>query len=650
MNKNPAPDIPEAGSKPSRWIFLLYALIAITLVMFFWYRNEGAPEETTWQDFVEKMLIPQDVEKLEVVNGQKVNVFIKTSKYNDPKYSSLASKMAKNLKVPLYYYTIGSVDVFYNQLHEAEQGMPLNQQVPVTYINKNDWGWTILMWILPFLLLVFLWSRMLRGTSSGMQGMNTSIFNFGQSQARVTESGNKSTITFAQVAGMDEAKEEISEIVKFLKNPTFYTRLGAKIPKGILLVGPPGTGKTLLAKAVAGEAGVPFFSLSGSEFIEMFVGVGAARMRDLFAKAKAKAPSIVFIDEIDTIGRVRGKAYSLQSNDERDSTLNQLLAELDGFDTSTGVIVLAATNRGDILDSALLRPGRFDRHIHLELPNINERKAIFLVHLKPVKTGQDVNVDQLASQTPGFSGADIANICNEAALIAARSEKNSVDQADFNQAVDRVIGGLEKKSKVISPSEKRRIAFHEAGHVITGWFLPHATPALKVSIIPRGKSLGAAWYLPEEHQIVTREEFLDTISMALGGRAAEELVFGEISSNALDDLEKATKQAYSMVVYYGLSNALGHLSYYDASGRTEQSLVRPYSEKTAEIIDDAVRQLIEGAYAKATEILTNHRNQLDDLAELLIRKEVVYQEEIRQITGHLPTNQKQNYVSQRRSI
>lgn len=635
---NPTAD-PRPGPKQPGRISLIYIFITLALLLFFWFQKDGAPEETTWNNFVETMLIPHDVEKLVVVNGQKVNVYIKPSKSEDPKYGTAAKKLPKNIEVPLYYFTIGSNEVFYDQLREAEQGIPTNDRVPVSYVTQSNWGWNILLWILPFLLIVILWSGLLRGATSGMQNMNTNIFKFGQSQARVTETGTESKITFAQVAGMEEAKEEIYEIVKFLKNPASYTRLGAKIPKGVLLVGPPGTGKTLLAKAVAGEAGVPFFSLSGSEFIEMFVGVGAARMRDLFAKAKAKAPSIVFIDEIDTIGRMRGKAYSLQSNDERDSTLNQLLAELDGFDTSTGVIVLAATNRGDILDSALLRPGRFDRHIQLELPNINERKAIFQVHVKPLITAPDVDVDQLASQTPGFSGADIANICNEAALIAARMEKEAVGQPDFIQAIDRVIGGLEKKSKVISPAEKRRIAYHEAGHVITGWFLPHATPALKVSIIPRGKSLGAAWYLPEEHQIVTQEEFSDTICMALGGRAAEELVFGDTSSNALDDLEKATKQAYSMVVYYGLSEALGHVSFYDSTGRTEQSLVKPYSEKTAEIIDREVRNLIGDAYAKASDILTIHRHQLDELAEMLIRKEVVYQEDIRKVADQLPVIQ-----------
>ena len=641
---------PKSHLKKPGGVYVIYILLTLLLFLFVWYRNDSIPQEITWNYFVENMLVPRDVDKLVVINGQKVNVYIKPVKLSDPKYAEQAKSRPKNMVIPLYNFSIGSVEVFYDQLREAEQNVPIADRVPVTYVTERNWGWNVILWVLPFLLIVFIWSRLLRSTSSGMQSLNSNLFKFGQSPARVTEIGTQSKTTFDQVAGMEEAKEEIYEIVKFLKNPSFYTRLGAKIPKGILLVGPPGTGKTLLAKAVAGEAGVPFFSLSGSEFIEMFVGVGAARMRDLFDKAKAKAPSIVFIDEIDTIGRMRGKAYSLQSNDERDSTLNQLLAELDGFDTSSGVIVLAATNRGDILDSALLRPGRFDRHIHLELPNINERKAIFLVHLKPLTIGTDVNVDQLAYQTPGFSGADIANICNEAALIAARSEKEAIEQEDFFNAIDRVVGGLEKKSKVITPAEKRRIAFHESGHVITGWFLPHATPALKVSIIPRGKSLGAAWYIPEEHQIVTREEFLDTICMTLGGRAAEELVYGDISSNALDDLEKATKQAYGMIVYYGLSNALGPISFYDSTGHGDQNLVKPYSEKTAEIIDHEVRSLIDDAYVKAKEILNNHRHQLNELAELLIKKEVVHQDEIRKVANHLPANLKTDYVSQCRSI
>lgn len=459
------------------------------------------------------------------------------------------------------------------------------------------------------------------------------MMKFGQSKARVMEQGEESKVTFKDVAGLEEAKEEIYELVNFLKAPDKYQRLGAKIPKGILLLGPPGTGKTLLAKAVAGEAGVPFFSLSGSEFIEMFVGVGAARVRDLFQKAKSRTPSIIFIDEIDTIGRARSGTSVFHESDERDSTLNQLLAELDGFGTNTGVIVLAATNRGDILDPALLRPGRFDRHIQLELPNLTERKAIFEVHMKPLTLAADVEIDTLATQTPGFSGADIANICNEAALIAAHREKEKIEKKDFLDAIERVIGGMEKRSKIITPEEKKRIAFHEAGHVTTSWFLKHSQPVHKVSIIPRGKSLGAAWYLPEEHQIVTKSEFFDALCTALGGRAAEEIFFEEISSNAIDDLEKATNQAYSMVLNYGLSDVLRNLSYYDSTGKMRQSLTKPYSEKTAEKIDEEVQAIIDRAFATSKEILTTHKERVEALATRLIEKETLQKEEIQEVLG-----------------
>jgi cell division protease FtsH len=426
---------------------------------------------------------------------------------------------------------------------------------------------------------------------------------------------------------------EVREIVEFLQKPEHYTRLGATIPKGVILVGPPGTGKTLLAKAVAGEAKVPFLHMSGSEFVEMFVGVGASRVRDLFKKAKDKAPSIIFIDEIDAIGRARGSAFSLRANDERESTLNQLLTEMDGFGTNTGVIVLAATNRADILDNALLRPGRFDRHIYLELPGMVEREAIFKVHLKPLKLADDIDVHQLAAHTPGFSGADIANICNEAALIAARESKDAVYMSDFYEATDRVIGGLEKKSKIISPGEKKIIAFHEAGHATVSWYLEHADELMKVTIVPRGKSLGSAWYLPEEQQIYTKSEFQDKLCVALGGRAAEELIFNEVSSGALDDLEKVTKQAYTMVAYYGLNEKLGNLSYYDSTGQYEQSLQKPYSEATAELIDDEVRKLVQHAYQRTTSILTNHRLELEQLAHLLLEKETVTRPELEAVFG-----------------
>ncbi|MFZ3273259.1 MAG: ATP-dependent zinc metalloprotease FtsH, partial [Lutibacter sp.] len=466
---------------------------------------------------------------------------------------------------------------------------------------------------------------------SGMGG--GSIFNFGKSTAKLIDKDTKSSVTFKDVAGLREAKSEVEEIVDFLKNPKTYTKLGAKIPKGVMLVGPTGTGKTLMAKAVAGEAQVPFFSLSGSEFVEMFVGVGASRVRDLFKQAKEKAPSIIFIDEIDAVGRSRSKANAFQANDERENTLNQLLTELDGFGTNTGVIVLAATNRADILDKALLRPGRFDRHIYLELPTKQERMEIFEVHIRPIKKAKDVDIKLLASLSPGFSGADIANICNEAALIAARKKKEAVEQEDFMEARDRVVGGLERKGKIISPKEKEIVAYHEAGHAVASWFLKNVDALVKVSIIPRGKSLGSAWYLPEEHQIVTKAKFLDQICASLGGRAAEEIIFNEVSSGALDDLEKVTKQAYTMVAYYGLNDKIGPMSFYDSTGENERFLGKPYSENMAMIIDKEVQALIISAYNKTIELLLKHQNKLESLGQLLLKKEVVYLEDLEKILG-----------------
>ena len=463
--------------------------------------------------------------------------------------------------------------------------------------------------------------------------LGSSMFNFGKSTAKIANIDTKSKVTFNDVAGLKEAKIEIIEILDFLKNPKEYTRLGAKIPTGVLLVGPPGTGKTLLARAVAGEAQVPFFSLSGSEFVEMFVGVGASRVRDLFKQAKEKAPSIIFIDEIDAVGRSRDKANNFQSNDERENTLNQLLAELDGFGTNTGVIVLAATNRADILDKALLRAGRFDRHIYLELPTREERVEIFQVHLKPLKLEKSVDVNLLASLTPGFSGADIANICNEAALIAARKKKESVGQDDFNQARDRIVGGLERKSKIISPKEKNIVAHHEAGHAVASWYLKNVDSLVKVSIIPRGKSLGAAWYLPEERQIITKSQFLDQICAALGGRAAEDIIFNEISSGALDDLEKVTKQAYNMVAYFGLDEEVGPISFYDSTGEYGRLLSKPYSESMGKLIDTEVLNLITTQYQRAKNILTKHKDELEELAQLLLKNEVADKEDLEQILG-----------------
>jgi cell division protease FtsH len=639
MSKSGFPQKPMPSGRPSQHFRWAYIGMFILLMAFAWFwlsKVQGTVPEITWKEFEEEMLVSGDVDMVEVVNHERVEVYIKPESLDKQAYKDISQEVftKKPAQGPHYYFNIGSVEVFHAELEKAQENLARDQHIVVTYKQQQEWWRNMLGWLLPFGLLILFWMFMLRGTASRLGGTGTSAFNFGQSKARLLEQGDEGKVTFSDVAGLEEAKEEIYELVKFLKSPDRYKRLGAKIPKGVLLVGPPGTGKTLLAKAVAGEAGVPFFSLSGSEFIEMFVGVGAARMRDLFQKAKSRAPSIIFIDEIDTIGRARGRIQAFQANDERESTLNQLLAELDGFDTGTGVIVLAATNRGDILDPALLRPGRFDRHVHLELPNLVEREAIFKVHMKPLKLSDDVDAGVLSAQTPGFSGADIANICNEAALIAARKEKEAVYKQDFMDAIDRVVGGLEKRSKIITPEEKKRIAYHEAGHVTAGWFLEHAHPALKVSIIPRGRSLGAAWYLPEERQIITRSEFFDAICMALGGRAAEELVFKDVSSNALDDLEKVTKQAYTMVVHYGLGSAIRNLSYYDSTGRQEQALQKPYSEKTAEKIDDEVQQIVDVAYKKTLDILQEHRNQLDELANALMDKEVIHQEEIRKILGN----------------
>ncbi|MEK7256659.1 MAG: ATP-dependent zinc metalloprotease FtsH, partial [Bacteroidota bacterium] len=479
-------------------------------------------------------------------------------------------------------------------------------------MQRTNWANNILGWVLPFLIIIGLWFFILnRMRPGGPGGLNP--FDFGKSSATPYKK-DTSTVTFDNIAGLEEVKVEVREIVDFLKNPEKYTRLGAKIPKGVLLIGPPGTGKTLLARAVAGEAAVPFFSMSGSEFVEMFVGVGASRVRDLFRKAKQSAPSIIFIDEIDAIGRSRGKAASFQTNDERENTLNQLLTEMDGFGVNVGVIVLAASNRGEILDRALLRPGRFDRQIILDLPTLNERKAIFIVHTKPLKLDTDINLDTLAAHTPGFSGADIANICNEAALIAARQGKDFVSMQDFFDASDKIVAGLEKRSKILSDSEKRVVAWHEAGHATASWFLPHADKLLKVSIVPRGKSLGAAWYLPQEQSLYTKSELEDRICAALGGRASEEVVFGEITSGALDDLERVTKQAYTMVSYYGLNEEIGNVSFYDSTGRYEQMLQKPFSEATARKIDEEVSKLIEGCYERVKDILRAHRRELDALA------------------------------------
>jgi cell division protease FtsH len=511
----------------------------------------------------------------------------------------------------------------------AKQKKPIISAPPE---EEKDYFGSIATFLLPIILLIAIFMFVMRRMSGGAGGgAGGQIFNIGKSRAQVYEKGKTTNTTFKDVAGLEGAKVEIQEIVEFLKNPKRYTELGAKIPKGALLVGPPGTGKTLLAKAVAGEAKVPFFSLSGSDFVEMFVGVGASRVRDLFRQAKEKAPAIIFIDEIDAIGRARGKNAGFNSNDERENTLNQLLTEMDGFGTNSGVIILAATNRADVLDSALMRAGRFDRQIYVDMPDLNERKEIFEVHLRPLKLSKDVEIEFLSKQTPGFSGADIANLCNEAALIAARKEKKQVEKQDFLDAVDRIVGGLEKKNKIITVQEKRAIAFHEAGHATTSWLLEHAHPLVKVTIVPRGRSLGAAWYLPEERSITTTEQILDDMCSALGGRAAEFLIFGKISTGALSDLEKVTKQAYAMVSIYGLNDRVGNISFYDSQGR--DSFTKPYSDVTARVIDEEVSKLIESQYQRAIQILSDNKDKLTELAEILLQREVIFKEDLEAIFG-----------------
>jgi cell division protease FtsH len=541
----------------------------------------------------------------------------------------LANKNAQPSKIVFELENIGNHANFEKALDERGYHDYEN-------VIETNWIAQILGYLLPFGIIVLIWMFVMRRMSGGGGGSGGGgqIFNIGKSRAQVYEKGKSTNITFKDVAGLEGAKEEIVEIVEFLKNPKKYTELGAKIPKGALLVGPPGTGKTLLAKAVAGEAKVPFFSLSGSDFVEMFVGVGASRVRDLFRQAKEKAPAIIFIDEIDAIGRARGKNNGFNTNDERENTLNQLLTEMDGFGTNSGVIILAATNRADVLDSALMRAGRFDRQIYVDMPDLNERKAIFGVHLKPLKLSTEIDVDFLAKQTPGFSGADIANLCNEAALIAARHNKTQVEKQDFLDAVDRIIGGLEKKNKIITPEEKKTIAYHEAGHAAVSWLLQYANPLVKVTIVPRGQSLGAAWYLPEERSITTTEQLLDDMCATLGGRAAEQLTFQRISTGALSDLERVTKQAYAMTSIYGLNERVGNISFYDSQGR--DAFTKPYSEDTAKVIDEEVSKLIEGQYQRALQLLGENQEKLAQLAEKLLTSEVIFKEDLEEIFGKRP--------------
>lgn len=632
---------PPSGGSGFNWLYLL--LLAFLLLFTFFSNPTTTTKEISWA-FIQDSLITQNkIQKIIVVNKEYAEIFLTPEDTNNERNKDFSEKWFQSARAPEYRITIGSVDNFESKLDRAQQEMASSEKINVQYQNRGSWL-GILSWLLPFGLIILFWMYMLGKLGGGGKGSNP-LFNFGKSTAVLTEKGTKSPVSFNDIAGLKEAKAEVMEVVDFLKNPERYTKLGAKIPKGVMLVGPPGTGKTLMAKAVAGEAQVPFFSMSGSEFVEMFVGVGASRVRDLFKRAKEKSPSIIFIDEIDAVGRSRGKVNAFQANDERESTLNQLLTELDGFGPNTGVIVLAATNRPDVLDKALLRPGRFDRHIYLELPTKEERVEIFGVHLRPLKLSKNVDKEVLARLSPGFSGADIANICNEAALIAARKKKNKVEQEDFMEARDRVIGGMERKSKIISIKEKEIVAHHEAGHAVVSWYLEHVDSLVKVSIIPRGKSLGSAWYLPEERQIVTKSQFMDQICASLGGRVAEEIIFNEASSGALDDLEKVTKQAYSMVSYYGLDKEIGPLSFYDSSGQNERLLGKPYSEHMAQLIDKEVQNLINTAYERTRKLLTDHLTELKKLAQLLLKQEVVEKEELEELLGkrkpHYPTTPSQ---------
>lgn len=627
-----------AKKKNNFSIYWIYALLGVGLIAFQMYMGQSHKHEAD-SGQLEALFMDstfRGVDEVTIVNREnapfaefKLNkegvdtvMTSKRSKFSSMKKSLTESEEKDKTQI---LFEIKSINP--DRLDEKLDA----QNIAVKYEERTDYLGTILSYLLPFVIIIAIWIFVMRRMSGGAAGGSGQIFNIGKSKAKVYENGKTTNVTFSDVAGLEGAKEEIVEIVEFLKNPSKYTELGAKIPKGALLVGPPGTGKTLLAKAVAGEAKVPFFSLSGSDFVEMFVGVGASRVRDLFKQAKEKSPAIIFIDEIDAIGRARGKNNGFNSNDERENTLNQLLTEMDGFGTNSGVIILAATNRADVLDGALMRAGRFDRQIYVDMPDLNERQEIFEVHLKPLKLEKNLDVSFLAKQTPGFSGADIANLCNEAALIAARNNKKKVEKQDFLDAVDRIIGGLEKKNKIITPSEKKAIAFHEAGHATISWLLEHAHPLVKVTIVPRGQSLGAAWYLPEERSITTTEQILDEMCSALGGRAAEQLIFGKISTGALSDLEKVTKQAYAMVSIYGLNEKIGNISYFDSRG--QDMFTKPYSDDRARVIDEEVSKMIEVQYDRALKLLTDNKEKLSELAEKLLSSEVIFKEDLEAIFG-----------------
>ncbi|MDR6783540.1 AFG3 family protein [Pedobacter africanus] len=642
------PNIPKKPQKGSKFnIFWVYAAIILGLILLQFLFSGDTAKTVSYRTFETQMLQPGDVEKLIAYKHEdvvKVEVFIKKDRLKDPRYKQYQSRNNFGTNEgPTVYFNAGTMDGLDADLKESQKNIPLDQQIRAEKQTRqstfNSWFLTI---ILPVLLFIAFWIFIMRRMGGGASGGGGQIFNIGKSKATLFDKESQVNVTFNDVAGLEEAKQEVMEIVDFLKNPKKYTNLGGKIPKGALLVGSPGTGKTLLAKAVAGEAQVPFFSLSGSDFVEMFVGVGASRVRDLFKQAKDKAPCIIFIDEVDAIGRARGKNSMMGGNDERENTLNQLLVEMDGFGTDSGIIILAATNRPDVLDSALLRPGRFDRQISIDKPDLVGREQIFKVHLKPIKTDKIVDAKKLSAQTPGFAGAEIANVCNEAALIAARRNKEFVDMQDFQDAIDRVIGGLEKKNKIISPEEKRIVAYHEAGHAIAGWFLEHADPLVKVSIVPRGvAALGYAQYLPKEQFLYTTEQLTDGMCMTMGGRVAEDIVFGKISTGAQNDLERITKLSYAMVTIYGMNNTIGNVSFHDP--QNEYNFNKPYSEKTSEMIDTEVRSLIADVYARTKTLLIEKRDGLEKLAQKLIEKEILFQADLEEILGKRPFDNRTTY-------
>ena len=614
--------------KKPKFSFTWFYMVIVGILLYFFFFGEGNSNPVMEKEYSEltKIISKGYIEEITVYDNNDIEAYL----YKDSASNVFKDKnIAKNAR-PKIVSTIGSRDNFEKFIFDQKDNG--NFKGKLRYEKKTDYLGGIIWNVLPLVVIIGVWIFIMRKMSGG-GGAQGGVFNVGKSQAKLFDKANHPKITFKDVAGQEGAKQEVKEIVDFLKNPQIYTELGGKIPKGALLVGPPGTGKTLLAKAVAGEANVPFFSMSGSDFVEMFVGVGASRVRDLFRQAKEKAPCIIFIDEIDAVGRARGKNPNMGGNDERENTLNQLLTEMDGFGTNSGIIVIAATNRADILDKALLRAGRFDRQIHVDLPDLNERKEVFKVHLKPLKLDQSVEIDTLARQTPGFSGADIANVCNEAALIAARNQKKAVDKQDFLDAIDRIVGGLEKKTKVMTQKEKETIAIHEAGHATISWFLEHANPLIKVTIVPRGRALGAAWYMPEERQITTKEQMLDEMCAILGGRAAEEVFIGHISTGAMNDLERVTKQAYGMIAYAGMSDKLSNLCYYN---NNEYSFNRPYSEKTAETIDNEVHAMINEQYERAKELLREHKEGHAELAKILMEREVIFAEDVEKIFGKRP--------------